>query len=60
MVVFLCREASDNLDHVLWNCQFTHLLWDRVLELFGLCLTRNKDCHSMLEKVFLHPSSNWT
>lgn len=32
----LCKQQGDDLDHILWHCQYTKQLWAKVCNLFSV------------------------
>lgn len=41
---------TEDVDHLLWSCNYTFLVWSYFFEMFGLALTRG--CSSMVERSF--------
>lgn len=48
------RKHEEDLDHLIWDCDFATSLWNRFVWTFGFVLARNIGCCSMFEEVFLN------
>ncbi|WVZ83679.1 hypothetical protein U9M48_030804 [Paspalum notatum var. saurae] len=46
---FLCDDAEETCNHLMFECSFTQQVWDRVLTPLGLTRPSAEDCGSVLD-----------
>ena len=49
-----CRRHKEDVNHLMWECQFTNYLWNPCQRYFGVSEACNRDGWSLLEEVLLH------
>lgn len=50
----LCQTVEEDLDHVLWSCDFA-VLSGLFFHVFGFQVRSFRDCRDMIKEFFLHP-----
>lgn len=52
--VIFCQKAEEDLDHILWHCEFASSTWDSFFQSFGIVVARNRDICALIEKSLLN------
>lgn len=44
----LCQKAKEDLDHILWYCDFASRVWGSFFQTFGMLFARHRDNSDMI------------
>lgn len=50
----LCWKAEEDLDHVLWRCEFACCVWILFPRRFGMMCVHHRDVRDMIEEFLLN------